>query len=174
MDKEELGALLQKLKTNREKVPRELLETKYRGPYGRLKGQIGQGLREEAARLPAWGVPVQPAPPWVMETVAGLFNESLKASGLMPQIRGAVYQRYDAAEALALARKVNKGFLQSLAGYVGGRVCLVLEAGHLEKEPKIYNYYLGMFWDREAGNWRAPRADEVAPDAGQLWQKEKK
>lgn len=173
MSEEGLGALLQKLKANREKVPAELLRTRYAAAYGKLKGQISQALKEEAAKIPEDLRPAGSVPPWLPEAVGGIFSRALEESALAPKLRRAIYKRYDAAEALAIAREINKGFVGALAGYAGERVCLVLDVRE-PAELKIYNYYLGMYWNMDAGAWRMPREDEAVPDAGSLWEDRKK
>ena len=169
MNEGDLGALLQKLKANREKVPTQMLKTKYAAAYGRLKAQINEALKEEASRIPEWALPGQPVPPWFPEIVGGIFARALDSS--LAKLRTAVYRHYDAAEALSIAREVNRRFVDALAGYVGGCSCLVVDMREPDK-PKIYNYYLGMYWE-DTGTWREPREDEAVPDTGSLWEGKK-
>jgi len=173
MSEKDLEVLFQKLRANREKVPAELLRTKYAAPYGRLKSQISQALKEEAVRVPDGLRPVGPLPSWFPEEIAGVFARALDGAGTLPRLRRAVYRHYDAAEAMAIAREGNTAFLAALAGYAEKCACLVLDLREPDK-LKIYNYYLGMYWDEDAGAWRRPGKDEAVPDGGRLWEEKRR
>ena len=173
MTEKDLEVLVQKLKANREKVPAELLRTKYAVPYGKLKRQISEALKEEAVRIPDSLQPVAPLPPWLLEAIARLATGAMEEAATLPKLRRAIYRHYDAAEAMAIAREANKAFLAALAGYVEKCACLVLDLREPDR-PKIYNYYLGMYWNEDAGTWRRPGEGEAVPDAGRLWEEKRK
>lgn len=173
MTEKDLEALLQKLKANREKVPADLLRTKYAAPYGRLKSQISQALKEEAVRVPDDLRPMGPLPSWFPEAVARIFAGAMEEAAIWPKLRRAIYRHYDAAEAIAIAREGNTAFLAALAGYAEKCACLVLDLREPDK-LKIYNYYLGMYWNEDAGAWRRPGEGEAVPDAGRLWEEKRK
>lgn len=164
---EKLAALLQKLKANKEKVPLDVLKTKYKAAYEQLCQEIKETaqnyLKEKTIRTPDFLQGIKARNKYIDE-LAEIWNQLYEGGGYPKKIGNALYKNYSIAEAEALAEEVNKSFQEKALKYFHSKTCLyaTAECFDLEdtKTPKIYNDLIDKFWDEETKTWREPRDDE--------------
>lgn len=100
-----LEEALRILKTNKEKVPEELLVTKYRKSYGKLKQQVRKLAEEYAQLYVLYGIRFQKKD---RQELADAINKAIRQSSLMPRISRAVYGHQDLEELMALLDSLEK------------------------------------------------------------------
>ncbi len=157
---EKLTVLLEKYRKNRENVPLEVLQTKYKDAYEKLKAEIKtetQALtRPIAMKMPPW-LEGQPIKQEYAEEMAGAFNQLYEAGGYAKKIGQALYKHYSITEALQIAGEVNGEYQEALLKIFHQKTCLYTTAENWDPEnpvtPRIYNDLVDKFWDEEKGEW---------------------
>ena len=163
---ETLTAQIDKMRRNREKVPLEVLKTKYAAAYNALCESIKDELKHIALQFPPWleGRKVKKE---YADEMAQIFNEIFTAGGYSKMLGRLAFKEMDAEAAIYTAQQINKKFLAALDEYVSTKACLYATAPcwnpeHPEK-PKIYNDLLELFYDDATGSWREPEPEEMQP-----------
>lgn len=101
----ELRDALQSLRANKEKVPEELLMTKYKRSYERLKRKIRELAEEYASIYVLYGIRFQKED---IRKLASAINRTIRRSGIMPQISVALYEHQDMDEMKTLLNSLEK------------------------------------------------------------------
>lgn len=157
---EKLEALLDKLRLNKEKVPLEVLKTKYKAAYEKLiaeiKAEAQAIIKLIAARPPSW-LEGQLIKQEHSEEMAAIFNQLYQEGDYAKRIRQALYKRYSADEARQLAEEINQKYQEGLLKLFHQKTCLYTTAENWDPEnpvtPRIYNDLVDKFWDEENGEW---------------------
>lgn len=157
---EKLTVLLEKYRKNRENVPLEVLQTKYKDAYEKLKAEIkteAQALtRTIAMKMPPW-LEGQPIKQEYAEEMAGAFNQLYEAGGYAKKIGQAIYKHYSITEALQIAGEINGKYQEALLKIFHQKTCLYTTAENWDPEnpvtPRIYNDLVDKFWDEKKGEW---------------------
>lgn len=152
-DEETLRDLTRKLKANREKVPREILTTKYKKPYEELKDRIAATMKRMVADKAFAGIKVRSdeAGNAIVAQVQEIVGET------MPEISAAIFKRYDVDE---FGEKVDNlrtavwnqwiPYWQSFCGLYAAPECFEEPF----PAPKIYNDLTGEFLvDEKTDTW---------------------
>lgn len=164
---EKLAALLQKLKANKEKVPLEVLKTKYKAAYEQLcqdiKDEAQKYLKQVIVKSPDFleGTKIKNK---YMDELVDIYNQLYESGDYAKKIGHALFKNYSIPEAEALAKEVSAVFREEALKYFHSKTCLYATAECFDlkdtKTPKIYNDLIDKFWDEETGTWREPRDDE--------------
>ncbi len=157
---EKLTVLLEKYRKNRENVPLEVLKTKYKDAYEKLKAEIKTEaqtlIRPVATKVPPW-LEGQLIKQEYAEEMAGAFNQLYEADCYAKKIGQALYKHYSITEALQLAGEVNSKYQEALLKIFHQKTCLYTTAENWDPEnpvtPRIYNALVDKFWDEEKGEW---------------------
>lgn len=157
---EKLTALLEKYRKNRENVPLEVLQTKYKDAYEKLKAEImteAQALtRSIATKMPPW-LEGQPIKQEYIEEMAEAFNQLYEAGGYAKKIGQALYRHCSITEVLQNAEEINGKYRETLLKISHQKTCLYITAENWDLEnpvtPIIYNDLVDKFWDEEKGEW---------------------
>lgn len=96
--------LLQRLKKNKENVPRELLLTKYEKPYNKLRNDIADMTSQILKDIVLYG--------WQVEReeandVYSVINKVIVESGILQEVNQAVYQDQDMDKVLNCAARLR-------------------------------------------------------------------
>lgn len=146
-----LTKLLTTLKKNRDQVPLEVLQTRYRTPYIKLCREIwdvcasymtAACFREFRCNTLYW------------EECKKILLKAKQDSGIIPQIHEALYQRQNIEEVRELTEKLHKVYLDALEPFYAAHSCLLITEECLEEPPAIpplYNKVTGYFY--EDGAW---------------------
>lgn len=165
---EHLKEMIAKLKVNREKVPIEILKTKYAEPYNKLCEGIKAELKHIALQFPPW-IEGRQIKAEYGEEIEKLTEELYAAGGYSKKLGAAAFKNYDAGEAIRIAGQFTQELEAALEDYTRTKSCLYATAqcwpglADQPQTPKIYNDLLRMFWDEAAGGWREPRPGEQEP-----------
>lgn len=157
---ENIEALLARLKLNKEKVPLEILKTKYKAAYEKLTGQI----KEQAIEIIK---PIAIAPPEFLkdcrikkeyaDELADAFNRIYEEGGYAKKIGAALYKRYSIEEARSIAKEINAVYQEEFLKIFDQKTCLYAAGPCFDLEnpetPLIYNDLVDRFYDEEAGGW---------------------
>lgn len=101
----ELEDALRLLKLNRENVPEEELQTRYRKKYARLKADIGR-LAEEYVKIHiTYGILFEEKD---RKAVTDAVNQAILKSGIASRVRDAAFLRQDMEEIRKLAEGLKK------------------------------------------------------------------
>ncbi len=157
---EKLEVFLAKLKLNREKVPLDVLKTKYKAGYEKLtadiKAEAVELIKPMATRPPEWLADCKIKTEY-MEEIAAAFNGIYEAGGYAKKIGMALYKHYSITEALQIAGEVNGEYQEALLKIFHQKTCLYTTAENWDPEnpvtPRIYNDLVDKFWDEEKGEW---------------------
>ena len=101
VDMDQYRELLQRLKKNKENVPRELLLTKYEKPYNKLRNDIADMTSQILKDIVLFG--------WRVEReeaidVYSVINRVIVESGILQEVNHAVYQDQDIDRVLQCAK----------------------------------------------------------------------
>lgn len=157
---EKLASLLEKLRRNKEKVPLEVLKTKYKAAYEKLIAEIKTEaqaiIKPIVARPPSW-LEGQLIKQEYNEEIAAIFNQLYQEGGYAKRIGQALYKRYSADEARQLAEEINQKYQEGLLKIFHQATCLYTTAENWDPEnpvtPRIYNNLVDKFWNEEMGEW---------------------
>lgn len=157
---EKLEVLLEKLRRNKEKVPLEVLKTRYKTAYeeliGNIKVEAMAVLKPVETQLPEWlrDCRIKTAG---LEELAGTFNEVYEAGGYARKIGAALFKRYSLQEAEQIAQEVNRKFSEEIIKIFHRHTCLYAAGPSWDsdnpRQPLIYNDFVDKFWDEEAQLW---------------------
>lgn len=155
-----LEAFLAKLKLNKEKVPLDVLKTKYKAGYEKLttdiKAEAVELIKPIATRPPEWLADCKIKTEY-MEEIAAAFNGIYEAGGYAKKIGTALYKHYSIEEARKLAEEINQKYREELLKIFHQKTCLYA-AGPCWTEdnpetPLIYNDLVDKFWSEDTGEW---------------------
>lgn len=165
---EKLTAYLEKLRKNKEKIPLDVLKTRYKTAYEQLTGDIKVEavaiLEPIATQPPEWLKDCRIKAEYI-EELAGAFNRLYEEGGYAKKIGAALYKRYDFQEAAQIAREINGKYLQELTKIFHQKTCLYTTAENWDPDnpvtPRIYNDLVDKFWKEETGEWITEDKPEV-------------
>ncbi|MBS6644025.1 MAG: hypothetical protein KH366_10650 [Clostridiaceae bacterium] len=92
VDKKQYMAMLSQLKKNEENVPKELLRTKYRSGYERLRNELKEATCQLMQEAVFYGLLIRKED---ASAVCAEINQMIENYGFMAEIKQAVYQSYD-------------------------------------------------------------------------------
>lgn len=104
VEMEQYRGLLQRLKKNKENVPRELLLTKYEKPYNKLRNEIADMTSQILKDIVLYG--------WRVEreeanNVYSVINRVIVESGILQEVSHAVYQEQNVDKVLECAARLR-------------------------------------------------------------------
>ena len=150
---EKLAADLEKLRKNKERIPLDVLKTRYKTAYEQLTGDIKAEavavLKPIATRPPEWLKDCRIKAAYI-EEIAAAFNSMYEAGSYAKKIGAALYKRYS---------------LQELTRIFHEKTCLYTTADNWDPDnpvtPRIYNDLVDKFWKEETGEWITEDKPEV-------------
>ena len=157
---EKLAADLEKLRKNKERIPLDVLKTRYKTAYEELT----ENIKAEAVAILK---PIVTQPPeWLkdcrykaeyIEEIAEAFKRLYAESDYAKKIGAALYKRYSFQEAQQIAREINRKYQQELTRIFHEKTCLYTTAENWDPDnpvpPRIYNDLVDKFWKEETGEW---------------------
>lgn len=157
---EKLKTLLDKLRRNKEKVPLEILKTRYKDACEKLLAEISAEavklIQPVAAELPGWLDGRKVRQEYIGE-IESAFNRIYKDGGYAKKIGTALYRHYSLDEARKLSGEINRLFRIELQKLFHQKTCLYTTAENWDPEnpvpPRIYNDLVDRFWDGENCRW---------------------
>lgn len=170
-DMEKLMASLEKLRRNKENVPLDILETRYKTGYEKLKAQIKEELKNVvvpiAAKSPEWLGDRHAYKKEHAEKMIEIFHEIYTAGHYARRMGDAVYKHYSVAEAKTLAKEINEEYSKKLLEFFHEQTCLYATIDCFNQEDprslRIYNDFVDKFWDEGQGKWIEPAPENRQP-----------
>lgn len=141
-----LQKLMQTLQKNKEQVPAELLQTKYRKGYISLINNLKQTASNYAGFLILHDIRIHLA---YLDEVTTLIQRIMDSSGILPQLSAAVFQQYDIKQFETLAHSLRIEVMNELELFYGRSCCLFFSEECLENPatvPEIYCPVNGCIW----------------------------
>ena len=162
---EKLAADLEKLRKNKERIPLDVLKTRYKTAYEQLTGDIKAEavavLKPIATRPPEWLKDCRIKAAYI-EEIAAAFNSMYEAGSYAKKIGAALYSLQEAEQ---IAREINGKYLQELTRIFHEKTCLYTTAENWDPDnpvtPRIYNDLVDKFWKEETGEWITEDKPEV-------------
>lgn len=136
--KGELEKLLNTLKTNRDKVPLNILKTKYKKGYEELRRNIRNTTTEYVKQVALHGIRIHKD--YVDECIA-IIDKSLQESELLKEISKAAFCKQSITEITTLALKLRKTILEALDPFYGRHTFLYITPECLEEPDKLPEFY---------------------------------
>ncbi len=143
MEKDELrkmlAAYLANLKANQEAVPLELLKTKYKKPYDKLRQDIAGTASAYVRKVSLQGIRLRKD---LFDENRQMIEDTIQQSGILKQISAAAFRRQDMAEIDALALELRKRIETVLKPVYDRYLCLYLTEecfADPPKTPELYN-----------------------------------
>ncbi len=149
--REELAKLLATLKHNREKVPLDVLKTKYKKGYAALCADIKRKASDYAAKVALNGIRIHKD---YLDEAVPIINGTIERSGILKQLSGAAFSRQDIAEFDSLAGTLREKILAGLEPFYEKHLALYITPECLEDPdtlPLIYCVASNCFW--QDGKW---------------------
>ena len=149
--REELAKLLSTLKHNREKVPLDVLKTRYKKGYAALCADIKRKASDYAAKVALNGIRIYKD---YLDEAVPIINGTIESSGILKQLSGAAFSRQDIAEFDSLAGTLREKILASLEPFYEKHLALYITPECLDdpdKLPLIYCVASNCFW--QDGKW---------------------
>lgn len=138
--------LMQTLQKNKEQVPAELLQTKYKKGYFSLIGNLKQLSSDYAGFLVLHDIRIHQD---YQDEVTALIKRRIDTTGILPQLSAAVFQQYDITQFEALAASLRSEIKDELECFYGRCCCLFFSEECLEDPvilPEIYCPVNGCIW----------------------------
>ncbi|MDD3251784.1 MAG: hypothetical protein PHV18_04395 [Lachnospiraceae bacterium] len=166
-DMEKLTESLEKLRKNKENVPLEILETRYKDGYGKLKSQIKELLQNvvtpTAAQTPEWMAGRHVYKKEYADEMIKIFREVYAAGNYARRLGDAAYKHYSIPEVLSLAREINAEYDRRLLQFFHTRTCLYVTEECCRRDdpqiPGIYNDFVEKFYDEQQQKWTESEPD---------------
>lgn len=136
--REELAKLLATLKNNREKVPLDVLKTRYKKGYASLCADIKRRASDYAAKVALNGIRIHKD---YLDEAVPIINGTIESSGILKQLSGAAFSRQDIAEFDSLAGTLREKILADLEPFYEKHLALYITPECLEDPdtmPLIY------------------------------------
>ena len=136
--KANMQKLMQTLQKNKEQVPAELLQTKYKKGYFSLIGNLKQLSSDYACFLVLHDIRIHRD---YLDEVTALIKRRIDTTGILPQLSAAIFQQYDITQFEALAASLRAEINEELDFFYGRRCCLFFSEECLENPaipPEIY------------------------------------
>ena len=149
--REELARLLSTLKHNREKVPLDVLRTKYKKGYDALCASISRCASDYAKQITLHDIRIHRD---CLDEAVPIINGAIAGSGILKQLSGATFRRQDIAEFDSLAGALREKLLAELEPFYMGHLGLYITQECLEDPdaaPLIYCTANHCIW--QDGEW---------------------
>ncbi len=157
-NEEKLRIWVQKKKNNDEKVPEELLKTKYKKAYGELKDKIKVVADRLIIEKLAEGIVIQndEAGIGIMEQIQKLIKQK-KNMGIGKTLGKALMEEYSVDKYFQIVENLRTEILNLWVPYWQEHCCLYITSEHLQENeplPRIYNELTRKFLiDDEKNIW---------------------
>ena len=142
MDKNELrktlAVHLANLKANLEAVPLEILKTKYRKPYDKLRHDIADAASAYVREVTFQGIRLRKD---LFDTTRPQIEEAIRQSGILKQISAAAFRRPDISEIDALAVELRRRIKAVLKPVYDQYLCLYMTEDCFADPPRIPELY---------------------------------
>ena len=159
--REELARLLSTLKHNREKVPLDVLRTKYKKGYDALCASISRCASDYAKQAALHGIRIHRD---CIDEAVPIINGAIAESGILRQLAAAAFCRQDIAEFDSLAGALRERLLAELEPFYMRHLALYITQECLENPdvaPLIYCVASHCFW--QDGKWIPLELYKTAP-----------
>ena len=121
MQTEKLESLLQKLKANKEKVPLEVLKTKYKAAYEQLVEEIrSEGIKcveHIVLKTPEWLKEI-PVTEEQVCMISEIWDSVFAEGNYAKKLGRALYKEYSTDEVIRIANELRTIFLERLEQYL--------------------------------------------------------
>ena len=147
--KGELEKLLSTLKANRDKVPLNVLKTKYKKGYEELCVNIRNTTSDYVKQVALHGIRIHND--YLDEGIA-ILEQTFKESGLLKEISKAALCKQNITEVTNLALKLRKTIQEALEPFYGSHTGLYITPECLENPdilPEFYCFANGCIWKEE-------------------------
>lgn len=159
--REELARLLSTLKHNREKVPLDMLKTKYKKGYDALCASISRSASDYAKQVALHGIRIHRD---CLDEAISIVNGAIAGSGILKQLTAAAFCHQDIAEFDSLAVALREKLLAELEPFYMRHLGLYITQECLEDPdvaPLIYCTASHCIW--QDGKWIPLELYEAAP-----------
>lgn len=159
--RDELTRLLSTLKHNREKVPLDVLRTKYKKGYDALCANISRTASDYARQVALRGIRIHRD---CLEEAISIINGAIAGSGILKQLSGAAFRHQDIAEFDSLAGALREKLLAELEPFYMRHLGLYITQECLEDPdvaPLLYCTANHCIW--QDGKWIPLELYEAAP-----------
>lgn len=158
-----LRELVRKYRANRSKVPIDVLRTKYKTAYQRIRMEMRTAAVRMAYWLPDWMEgPGLPAEGWKL--YMAVFARSFSEGGYARKLSQALFVQMDEDEAVRIAQEANRDFArrwEELLRRMDKRFAVLGQDG-LPGDIRLFNPVTRRIC--EDGEWRERREGDVIPD----------
>lgn len=157
-DEEKLRIWVQRLKSNDEKVPKELLKTKYQKPYRELKGKIKEAADRILSEILTKDIAIRndEAGQKLISDIQTLIKEK-QVAGVSREMGNALTKEYSVDKFLQIAESLHTQVWNLWVPYWQGYCCLYVLPENWEEPyqpPRIYNELTDEFLvDEEKNLW---------------------
>lgn len=144
----ELECLVLKLKHNREKVPLDVLKTKYAAGYTALSQKICRAASDYAKMVTMDGIRVSPA--FADEGIA-LINDTIAGSGILKELSRSLFRQMDIVLYDSLLSGFREKLLKELQAFYEKYTVLQADFEHPEDPPRKVCLANDCIWQN--GQW---------------------
>ena len=132
--RDELASQLKTLKTNRDRVPLKLLQTRYKQGYDALRSDIKEKASEYVIQVALKDIWIHVD--FVKEGIA-IIEEIMQNSADMKEISYAVFVRQDMEEINLLIENLRKQIIMALQPYADGKTVLFEKIAEQDSEKVL-------------------------------------
>jgi len=132
--RDELALQLKTLKTNRDRVPLKLLQTKYKQGYDALRSDIKEKASEYVIQVALKDIRIHAD--FVKEGIA-IIEEIMQNSDDMKELSYAVFARQDMEEINLLIENLRKQIIMALQPYADGKTVLFEKIAEQDSEKVL-------------------------------------
>ena len=135
--RDKLASQLKTLKTNRDRVPLKLLQTRYKQGYDALRSDIKEKASEYVIQVALKGIRIHAD--FVKEGIA-IIEEIMQNSDDMKELSYAVFARQDMEEINLLIENLRKQIIMALQPYADGKTVLFEKIAEQDSE-KVLEFF---------------------------------
>lgn len=149
--KEGLEKLLRTLKTNRDKVPLDILKTKYKKGYNELCKTIRTTASDYVKQISLYGIRIHKD---YLDEALPIINQAIQESGILKELSRAAFCKQDITEFTDLSYKLRSTILEALETFYGKYTGLYITQECLKNSdtpPEFYCFANGCIW--HDGQW---------------------
>lgn len=142
----ELEKLLNTLKVNRDKVPLNILKTKYKKGYEELCVSIRNTTSDYVKQIVLHEIRIHKD---YLDKGIAIIEQAIQESGLLKEISKAAFCKQNITEVTNLALKLRKTILEALEPFYGNHTGLYITPECLENPdilPDLYCFANGCIW----------------------------
>lgn len=163
---ERAAVLLEKYRKNKTLISPKDLAGKYKAPFEKLKQELKEGLEMYLKSYSIEGLILTEDETGSLEEFVEAVNRIFISTNMGKRVGKAAFKNFDLDQVKQLAEELRaKIYREAWVPYFQKHTCLYLTeecfAEDNPQQPRIYNFLVDKFWNKESGEWKSEEPAEA-------------